>query len=295
MLRERQQQLIQILYDTGHFENPENPTGVLENELQFLTINDEPVKIAVRSYQNFFNDQYHTLTSGIGIADGELNPATVKLLELPRCSVSDFVSSGVGSWPKNCNGTGHAITVRVSKAGMPSFLSSSFEQAWDLCAASYDNMGLRLIREDTNDNANILMSFERLRGSTIGLAIVGRNQTCRTSIWAKFSPTYNPKDRINQWARLLSHELGHNMGMGHSRGGIMNPSIVSGPYTGTQWRGDPNESILRRYFGGIPNTPPTPEPEPPKGPNDEWWQGSLNRMRGDEIIESFILIPRPKV
>jgi hypothetical protein len=56
------------------------------------------------------------------------------------------------------------------------------------------------------------------------------------------------------------HELGHNAGLDHSRGGVMNPSIVSG--LAPSWAGDPSEPILNRYYGGEPiEQPPVPGPE----------------------------------
>lgn len=297
MLRNKQQELIRTLFDTGHFENPANPTGILESELYYLTLIDEPVRTAIQSYQNFFADEYTSLSLGTGIANGEIDPATIALLELPRCSVPDFTPTGSGSWQKDCDSRYpglHTVTVSVNKSGLPSFLTNSFEQCWSLATASYNDMGLTVIRKD-GSSANIAVSFENLRGSTIGLAIVGQNQRCSTSIWAKFDPGYNPSDTINQWARLLAHELGHNMGMSHSRGGIMNPSIVSGPFTPTAWRGDPSESILKRYFGGIPNNPTNPPPVNPDPDDPYWFKGGFTLMKGDHPQGEYILTPKPKV
>ena len=120
-----------------------------------------------------------------------------------------------------------------------------------------------LIRKDgTGGNTHI--TWERGRG-WIGLAIVPNRPGCKSAIWAKFDTQYRPRDLINQWARLIAHELGHNMGMSHTRGGIMNPSIVSGPFTKRAWRGDPAERLLTRFFGGEPIEldEPDPEPDPP--------------------------------
>jgi len=84
----------------------------------------------------------------------------------------------------------------------------------------------------------------------------------------------------------------------------MNPSITSGPFTPRAWRGDPSESALVRFFGGIPvdlgiggpdPEPEPPKPEPPKGPNEYWFKGNFSLMKGDENLGDYILTPKPKV
>lgn len=295
--------IIQKLWQYGHFNNPDMPTGVTEDDLATLNILDEPVRTAIASYQTYFSSEYHSLAEQYGANTtrplGHMDPATFDLLNMPRCAVSDFVPDGTGSWPKNCHPDypgKHAITIKVSTSRLPSFLSPVFEQVWELAVASYADMGLAIIRTEDAKH-NLSMSFEVLRGSTIGLAIVGRNQSCGTDIWCKFDPGYNPRDTINQWARLLAHEWGHNMGMGHTRGGIMNASITSGQFTRTAWRGDPAESTLRRYFDGIPITPPTEPPvDPPTDPDpDVWFSGEFIRHEKGKPDKSFILIPKPEI
>jgi hypothetical protein len=93
------------------------------------------------------------------------------------------------------------------------------------------------------------MSFTRLGGSAIGLSIVPSRPTCNSRIWTKYEISYRPSDVFNLWPRLFAHELGHNMGLGHTRGGIMNPYILAGAFTATAWRNDPSERQLRSYFG----------------------------------------------
>jgi hypothetical protein len=80
--------------------------------------------------------------------------------------------------------------------------------------------------------------------------------------------TYDPSDwRLH--ANLGTHESeGHGFGFNHTRGGIMNASIVLvDPLT---WKGDPSWNVAARYYGGEPiddpETPPPPPPPPP-GPS----------------------------
>ena len=49
----------------------------------------------------------------------------------------------------------------------------------------------------------------------------------------------------------------------------MNPSIIGGKFDENEWRGDPSESALVRFFGGVPvdlDDQPDPEPDPPTPP-----------------------------
>lgn len=194
-----------------------------------------------------------------------VNPFTIQ-----RCGCPDFAADGTGSgsWPSGCHPSwpnNHAVSYQVNKARMPGFLNDVFERSWDLCAQAYADIGMVLVREDSNPKANSYVTWERGNG-WIGLATVPRNPRCSARIFAKFSWGYEPRDLVNQWARLLAHELGHNMSMSHTRGGIMNPSIIGGVFTPTAWRGDPAFNTLKRYFGGEPvqGKPPIwtiPQPE----------------------------------
>ena len=312
-----QTDLIQRLWNYGHFHNPAHPTGVVEADLPKLKLTDASVKTALASFQEFMAADFDRLAleehGRIGIADGDFGPATSKLFEVERCGCPDYEmatdghveQAGSGSWPANCRPDFpglHTFSVQMNKSGMPSYLSSTIEPAWDLVRRAYANMGILFLREDANNRANTLVTWQRGSG-WIGLAIVPRSPRCGERIWARFDNRYQPRDLLNQWARLLAHEFGHNMGMSHSRGGIMNPSIVSGPFTPTAWRGDPSESLLRRFFGGVPipldgPKPDEPKPDEPKPPiTDEQFvfTGDFELKQGDRSFGRFILVPRPQV
>jgi hypothetical protein len=213
--------------------------------------------------------------------------SVTELFDIPRCRVADFTGNaytdqfgalqdtGSGSWRVGCSPDwpqNHSAVYRVDKSRMPAYLRESFETAWDLMATAYANVGLVILRNDTGNVYNSLVTFEPGRG-WIGLAIVGRNQTCSTRMWAKFDTSYGrnfTQDRlVNQWAFLLAHELGHNCGAGHTRGGIMNASLINGIFYPDQWRrSDPLLATLRRWYGGNPvDVAPIwtiPSPEQPR-------------------------------
>lgn len=199
-----------------------------------------------------------------------------ELFDIPRCGCPDVatedypyvtkdelstLATGSGAWPAGCHPdwpNNHSMVYSVNKSRMPSFLDSVFEPAWDLCAQAYADIGLVLIRDDGNPNVNSIITFERGAG-WIGLAIVpGSGLRCNSKIWAKFDYRYRPSDLLNQWARLLAHEIGHNNRLSHTRGGIMNPSITSGVFTPTAWRNDPSFKYLKAFYGGEPVQPKPP-------------------------------------
>jgi hypothetical protein len=275
--------IIQLLWDTGHFRNPDRMTDVQEDDLKDLTLDDPVVKEAVASYQEFFKDEYEgfgklTMQRSVQV-DGVIGPATMELFSMERCGCPDFETTaqatGSGSWPSGCHSefpSNHAVTVSVDKRRMPRFLNDSFESIWDRVVECYADIGMALIRKDGATRPNIEFYWTNLPGSTIGLAIVPNGPGCRSAIWCRYDVGYNPRDTFNQWARLIAHEIGHNMSLRHTRGGVMNPSILRGEFTSTAWRGDPSERILSRYFGGEPiggPAPPPPPPVPPPPPTDK--------------------------
>lgn len=283
-----ERQIIQLLWDLGHFRNPAHPEtwNVTAAALDRLRLGDAVVKAAARSYQEFLAVALEPLSAQhhgrMPVYDGEIGPATRELLAIERCGCPDFgegvaAATGSGSWPAGCDprfAAYHAITVNVKPQGMPGFLQSVFATVWSNVTAAYAEIGLKLIRADGDTAANIQISFEALAGSTIGLAIVGRGQRCGTSIWAKFDPGYQPANVVREWTSLVKHELGHNMGLSHSQGGVMNPSIVPG--LPVSWLGDPSVPILTRWFGG------QPVPTEPNGP-EMWIKQCLLSDRGREL------------
>ena len=281
-------QIIQLLWDLGHFRNPAHAEtwNVAPGEVDRLRFDDAVVKAAARSYQEFMAVSLEPLAAmhhgRLPVYDGEVGPATRELFTIERCGCPDFAgavdaATGSGSWPAGCrpqHPQHHAITVNVKPSGMPAFLQPVFATVWNNVAAAYAEIGLKLIRADGDRAANIQVSFEPLAGSTIGLAIVGQGQRCSTSIWAKFEPGYRPSNVVREWTSLVKHELGHNMGLSHSQGGVMNPSIVPG--LPISWIGDPSAPILTRWFGG------EPVPVDPQGP-EMWVKQCLTSDRGREL------------
>lgn len=282
-------QIIQLLFDTGHLNHPwgYRPDRTWESsQLSQLEIDHGDVVAAVGSYQDFMGHILEPLVvihhDRPAVYDGDIGPATLELLEMPRCGHPDYTGEehaqpavGTGNW-KNCWDIGefHCAKVKVHEKNMPSFLKPVFEEAWDRVVAAYEQIGLRFLR--TDDNANIEFSFFTERKNYIGIAIVGQGQSCSGNIWCRYSSRYHPSNVLGNWTSLMMHELGHNVGLGHVRSGIMAPVLSSGlPAT---WEGDSSLSALKRRYGGepIPGDP---------GDKDILWdqQGLKSTGTGDEV------------
>lgn len=308
-------QLKRNLWKLGHFRNPEMPTDVIEDELDSLPLTSDAVKLAIRSYQDFMREDLDRLSEieygRLGVVDGEIGAVTSQLFAVPRCECADYPDDvapavGRGSWPSGCweeYPNNHAFAVHLDLSRMPSFLNDVFDECIERCFAAYRDIGIAFFKTPDKNRSNTHVTFQPGRG-WIGLAIVGQGQTCRTApIWAKFDTRYRPSRLVDQWSRLLCHEFGHNMGLSHSRGGIMNPSISSGQFTKTAWRGDPSERILTRWFGGDPvpsrNPPADPDPDEPDPPNPPSgklvFRGSVEAFVDGESVGDFILTPKPRV
>lgn len=309
--------VIQHLWDTGHFNNPAHPTGVTKDELPALKLTDAPVRVAIASYQEFMATDFDRLSIAehgrIGIADGDVGPATEKLFEVERCGCPDYsveMANGRGSWPVGCHTefpNNHAFAVYFDHSGMPTHWRLIFSDAWLLVRQAYADIGIAFFEVDSKSKANTVVTWQRSR-SWIGLAIVPNSPSCKDRIWAKFDTSYGSsfsrQKTVDQISRLMAHEFCHNMGLSHTRGGIMNPSITSGPFRPDAWRGDPSEPALVRFFGGEPvdfgigepePEPEPPRPQPPKGPNEYWFSGDFELMQGDTSLGTYILTPKPRV
>ncbi len=193
---------------------------------------------------------------------------------------------GSGSWPMPCQKSG--VHFRVDKRRMPDSMKPHWKSIQDDVVADYRRLGVALEEAGPSDHANIRVSWEPLSGSTIGLAEYN-NQSCGDGVFNKMDPGYYPdNDQIRQ---LWEHELGHNMNLPHTSGGIMNPSITDG------WVGfvgsDPSVPRLKRFFGGEPVDPEIPDRPDPDGKVK--LTGVTTVVIDGESVGEFIFTPKPEV
>lgn len=258
------QTLVELLNRFGHLHNPfGEPRGLKNSVIPRLISSDQLVRDALESFQAFHSQNLERIASGIfphlsSPVTGVVDEPTRILLETARCACPDYApaaaEAGVGNW-SGCHGIGpfHCASVRFLNEP-PDFIKPVFETIWSRVVDAYTEIGLLFNRDDSAPS-NIDISFVQPDGGWIGLAIVGTGQGCQDQIWARFDKNYQPANLVSEWTTLIKHELGHNCGLSHSQGGVMNPYIV--PSLPVSWANDVSAPQLRNKFGGqaIPRIP----------------------------------------
>ena len=276
-------QIVELLHQTGHLEYPFGKQQTIGKSVDRLKLNDPEVERAVASYQDFFSEPLEVLAiqhhGRAASHDGRIGPATKAILNCLRCEHPDYgpqvaAAQGTGGW-KGCHGVGnfHAATMYIDESGMPSFLRPVFDEVLKNTFASYAELGLRITRTTNKNGANLTSSFVSRSSGWIGLALIGPGR-CESTLWQRYLATYRPSNVVREWTTLWKHETGHNVGLQHSRGGVMNPGILQG--LPISWKGDPHWSTLARMYGG--------QPVPGSGPEDRYWvkMGYQDQV-GDEV------------
>lgn len=256
------QTLISFLDHYGHLRQPfGEPRGIFN--IASLTAESQIVRDAIESYQAFHSISLERIATGIFSrvyrpVTGVIDEPTNILLNTARCDCPDYATaaeeSGTGNW-NGCHGIGpfHCASVRFLN-NPPDFLAPLIDTIWDRVVDSYAELGLLFRRDDTAPS-NIDISFVQPDSGWIGLAIVGQGQRCQDQIWAKFDKNYKPTNLISEWTTLIKHELGHNCGLSHTQGGVMNPYIIGG--LPVSWGNDASYPLLKARFGGaaLPREP----------------------------------------
>lgn len=223
--------------------------------------------------------------------DGLPGPATYALLKVPRCPMPDHPppigarfyypnptlqksvesmqqvsATGSGSWQKGCHGDAkvHEVTVSYDLSNLSAKQKEWMPQIKAHNSMAVGAMGLRIIEVPVGEKAMVRFFGKSYGGSTIGMAQFN-NGSCTHSVFCTISPRYAPNLRMV--LILVMHEFGHTMNFSHSRGFIMNSSILDVPEF---WvRRDSSGAIIykdvryadgTKYFDGNPITPPAPMP-----------------------------------
>jgi hypothetical protein len=290
--------------------------NIVEADLDKLKFTDRVAQLALASWQAF-DMQFDTLAQtvhhraihpdGALMSDGSPGPVTDLMFELPRCGCPDYgedaglqlwddvqMAIGRGNWPR-CHGAAdhHRAVGRVSGTFTP-HLGQAHPKGGTVAheilrgvRRGYGEIGLEWIFEFPGEYKltpfQVSVEFGRWAGSWIGLATVppiGRSCTA-SPIFARHQNHFRAGSSIDVivawWYILMLHELMHTSGLGHSRGGIGNPSILLVP---PRWIGDPYEATMKSLFGGVP-VPGWPNfdgsgPDPDTPPNTIWnWEHPL--------------------
>lgn len=286
-------EIVKRLYDTGHFWNPAKPesNNVSPADLDTLTLDDKEAKQAVESFQEMDENVsilallYHSRRLE---PDGEMGPATESVLQFNRCPMPDHppppnatfhyddpglqaavetmqefakmaAATGSGSWPRQgCDPQHqglHSIRVLINPAEATTAVRAYLSDALAACHIAYADIGLH-VRYVTSGACEIQKRIMNIPGSVIGYNYFPTPNSCR-QITGQLDRSYNPG--VRYFAALELHETGHGVGLEHTKGGIMNPSILNPPWPLT-WRNTPSFNRLKQYFGGEPIIPVTPVP-----------------------------------
>jgi len=273
---------IQYLVNLGHNFNPKTPIGKLtDSDLSLLTMSDVAVKNMVASYQEMMSL----------LPDSDWGPITDQSIQTERCGHPDYQEAGGGTFDNPCFSDG--IRFSYNDRSRPSnFSADNAEQMIESVITANAEMGARLIQVSTSSFAHIRVSWEVLRGSTIGLAQLTNGPCGGRSLFCKINPNYS-RSGLTQMKALLCHEIAHNYGHQHQPTGIMSPTIVQL----SSWRGwekrDPAYQVWKRYaYNGFnPLTPTNPEPPPtPSGVKLSVQGDMVTAWVGDEQQGKFLAI-----
>lgn len=267
---------IRRLWNTGHFSNPAavNANNVTDAELVNLTIDDAVVKEAVESYQKYFYDMLDTLTHQFhqrgAVIDGEIGPATDKLLDMPRCGVPEYANHQEANWPTNCR---NEITVSYDfdsiSAATASVAWPQALKAWvDRCELMFE------LKSQFSQSTRIWATDGPLPGSTLAWSMLAQNN-CGARLEQRYDTTVNWS--VTYLSSTIVHEVGHALGLEHinNRNAIMYPSIsnITVP-------GEPDIAAMER-LGYKRRTTPIPPPDVPT-PGGVW-TGELVHSGGKKV------------
>lgn len=267
---------IQRLWSTGHFANPSmhEANNVTEADLPTLAIDDHVVREAAQSYQTYFVEILDSLTQQIHgrdpVLDGEIGPATSKLLEMPRCGVPEFGNRAEANWPTDCR---NEITVSYDFDSINATVASA---AWPQALKAWvDRIELMFdLKTQFSQSTRIWATDGPLPGSTLAWSMLATS-SCNARLEQRYDTTINWS--VTYLSSTIVHEVGHALGLNHinNRNAIMYPSIsnITVP-------GEPDVAAMVQLGYKRRTTPVPPPPGPTPG---GLWTGELKSVEGQRI------------
>jgi len=312
-------EIIKRLYSLGHFHNPSHPTGVKETDLDNLKLHDESVRIAIRSYQQFMTiefDKFALAEHGrLGVADGDVGPATKTLIDMPRCGFPDYpypeglmAAQMQASWPRTCRGE-----LKFSR-NFKTLPNLSEEDTDKIFHGMSNNWTYALTDVDVTSTAVGQKNGAHIYAGllALGRSVLAWSYLARDRCNVQLEQAYNTDTRWNLALAITvaTHEVGHALGLPHNNDGsaLMYPSIHS---ESMKRLGYPNSTDLAQAKGlgyqlsgasapkpedlyrPRPHTPT--DPTDPLPPGDYWFKGGFELMSKKQSLGNFILVPKPEV
>ena len=294
--------LVRLAYRYGHHWNPEFPSlaNIDRTALTKMSGTERDAKDLIHSWQTF--DYNVTLLSayyGHGQAedDGSLGPASAMVATMHRCPMPDFPpppgasfdygnedlnaavesmqreaakpqATIVGKYWRGCDPQRpdvHSLVIGIDIRRAPkNWLANKDKilEARRACAADIGVAVRFVLNPESTEGLNQYQVFKPIPGGVIGYNYFPNANSCTRIPNGSLDTGYDPSN----WqlhANLGTHESeGHGFGFNHTRGGIMNPSIVLvWPLT---YRNDPSWKTASSLYGGIPLDPVNPTPTPPE-------------------------------
>ena len=228
--------------------------------------------------------------------DGDVGPATEALLKLRRCPLPDHPPppgaqfhfddpelqaivesmqeaaqverSITGPYWRECDPQRkgiHSLVIGIDAERAPSVFKEN--QAHILAErtriAAEIGVAVRfIINPQSMDGLQQYQVYKPIAGGVIGMNYFPQSNSCGRIPNGSMDSTYNPSN-VRLHISLGTHESeGHGFGFNHTRGGIMNPSIIDSELT---WVGDSAWSQVTRYYPAKPldDMPIPPGPVPP--------------------------------
>lgn len=310
-------QLKRKLWDLGHFNNPNIATSVSNaEEAERVNLTSPEFKAAIRSFQDFMKKDFDRFAieehGREGVPDGDIGPATEKLLVMPRCGFPDYpvgalASKAEANWPTACRGN---LTFGLAFDRAPGMSSEDTLRAF-IGAINNWNYALDDLTgtvQRGKSGAKIWAGLGRLSGSTLAWSYLARN-SCSVILEQRYDNdrTWN----LNFLSTVASHEIGHAYGLSHSRDGsaLMYPSIHQ---RSLARRGYPNNTdlsqarslgyklsgseppSLENQYRPMPHDPDEPD-DPPTSPDGVVLRGTTTVEIDGKVVGSFIFVPKPGV
>lgn len=217
-------------------------------------------------------------------ADGEIGPATLDVLEMPRCGCPDYQIPGdarsaiaEANWPNACRGS---LRFGRNFASLPGLSQADTDKVWWAVANNWSQAlaDVQMSVANVGDRAvQIFAGLKALSGSTLAWSYLARNN-CNVQL----EQAYNTGVRwvLDLACATASHEVGHALGFEHDthRESLMFYAVHA---AGRARYGYPNEADMRqaqrlgykpsglpqlpldRLFGPPRTDEPGPDPQPP--------------------------------
>ena len=211
------------------------------------------------TYRYMLNDGTNRWHGRNLVADGEIGPASMELLNTPRCGCSDTEAVEEANWPDSCR---NDITVWWDLAGLNISKERSDEEMRAAYKSWYDRVELQF-REVETSSARIHSHTGPLSGSTLAWSYLATNN-CGSKLEQRYNTRVNWQRDRNYLQAVAAHEIGHALGCPH----INNTSALMNPYiTSITVPQRLDLELMQRLGYTIRTSPPTPKPPTPNPPS----------------------------